>query len=63
MPYFISIRATFSFFLMFYQMLFSPKMKRCAIITYKHCIYQLPNDLRLRILGNEEISGKCLNFI
>ena len=24
---------------------------------------KLPNDLRLRILGNEKISGKCLNFI
>ena len=32
------------------------KVKRCAIITYKHGIYELPrelpNDLRLRILGN-----------
>ena len=39
----------------------------CAIITYKHGIYELPhglpNDLRLRILGNFEISENCLNFI
>ena len=34
----------------------SPEVKRWAIITYKHGIYELPhelpNDLRLRILGN-----------
>ena len=34
----------------------SPQVKRWAIITYKHGIYELPhklsNDLRLRILGN-----------
>ena len=43
-------------FLMFYQISFSPQVKRFAIITYKHGIYELfhefPNDLRLRILGN-----------
>ena len=38
-------------------------MKRWAIITYKHGIEELPHDLRLAILGNEEISGNCLNFI
>ena len=41
---------------MFYQILLSPQVKRCVIITYKHSIYEfpheLPNDLRLRILGN-----------
>ena len=41
---------------MFYQILLSPQVKRCAIITYKHGIYELPqklqNDLRLTILGN-----------
>ena len=51
---------------MFYQVFLSPKVKRWAIITYKHGIYELaqelPNDLRLRILGNEEISRKCLNL-
>ena len=45
----------------------SPQVKRCAIITYKHGIYELPhelpNDLTLRILGKEQISGKCLNPI
>ena len=33
-----------------------PQVKWCAIITYKHGIYELPyelpNGLRLRILGN-----------
>ena len=44
-----------------------PPVKRCAIITYKEGIYELPqelpNDLRLKILENYEISGKCLNSI
>ena len=42
--------------LMFYQVFLSPQVKRWAIITYKHGMYelpqQLPNDLRLTILGN-----------
>ena len=50
-----------------YQIFLSPQVKRDAIITYKHGIYELPhelrNDLRLRILGNYEVSGKCPNFI
>ena len=41
---------------MSYQIFLSPQMKRCAIIIYKHGIYELPhklpNDLRLRKLGN-----------
>ena len=41
---------------MFYQLFFSPQLKRCAIITCKHGIYELPyelpNDLRLWKLGN-----------
>ena len=41
---------------MFYQIFLSPQVKRWAIITYKHGIYELPhelpNELRLRILGN-----------
>ena len=40
---------------MFYQILLLPEVKRWAIITYKHVIYELPhelpNDLRLK-LGN-----------
>ena len=51
---------------MFYQIILSPQVKRWGIITYKHGIYELPrelpNNLRLRILGNEEIL-KCLNLI
>ena len=48
---------------MFYQIFFSPQVKWCAIITYKHGIYELPNGLRLRILGNKEKSGNWLKFI
>ena len=43
-------------FSLFYQIFLSQQVKRCAIITYKHGIYKLPqellNDLRLRNLGN-----------
>ena len=39
----------------------------CAIISNKHGIYKLPHklliDLKLRILGNKEISEKSQNFI
>ena len=49
---------------MFYQIFLSPQVERCAIITYQHGIYKLPHqlscDLRLRILGNQEISEKRL---
>ena len=38
------------------QIFHLPQVKRYAIITYKHGIYklpqELPNDLTLRILGN-----------
>ena len=41
---------------MFYQIFHSPQVKRCAIITYKQAIHvfphELPNNLRLRKLGN-----------
>ena len=54
-------------FSMFDRIFFSPQMKRWAIIIYKHGIYELPhelpNALRLKILGKLEISGKCLNHI
>ena len=50
---------------MFYQTFFSPQVKRCVIVTYKHGIYQfsheMPNHLKLRTLGNQKTSGKCLN--
>ena len=29
---------------MFYQLFFLPQVKRCAIITYKHDIYELPHE-------------------
>ena len=52
--------------LMFCQIFLSPQVKQC-VITYKHGIYKLPhklpNDLRLKIFGNQEILEKCLNFI
>ena len=52
---------------MFYQILLSPQVKRCAIITYVHGIcellHELPNGLRLRILENQKTSGNCLNPI
>ena len=45
---------------MFYQILFSPQVKRCAVISYKHGMYELPhempNDIRLRTVENWEIS-------
>ena len=30
---------------MFYQIFLSPQVKGCAIITYKHAIYELPHEL------------------
>ena len=30
---------------MFYQIFFSPQVKQRGIITYKHGMYELPNDL------------------
>ena len=52
---------------MLHQIFFSRQVKRWVIITNKHGIFELPhelpNDLRLRILGNQEISGNCLNFL
>ena len=41
-------------FLMFYQILFPPEVKRCAFIAYKHGIYELPNELP-NDLQSEEI--------
>ena len=46
---------------MFYQIFLSPQVKRCAIITYKHGIYELPhelpNDLRLRKLDLRKLGN------
>ena len=50
-----------------YQIFLLPQVKQYVLITFKHGIYELthelPNDLELMILGNLEISGKCLNLI
>ena len=49
---------------MFYKIFLSPQAKRWVSITYKHDIYELPNNLRLlRKLGNQEILEKCLTMI
>ena len=54
-------------FLILYQTFFSPQVKRSVIIRNKHGIYklsqELPNDVRLRILGKLERSGKSQNPI
>ena len=51
---------------MFYEIFYSPQVKRSAIISDKHGIYmlphELPNDFRLRFLGNYEKSEKSQNF-
>ena len=58
---------------MFYQLFLSPQVKRWAIITYKHGIYELPhelaNHLRLTILKqifslekNMEACAPCAPF-
>ena len=40
-----------------------PKLKQSMIITNKYDIYELPNELRFRILGNQEMSGKSQHFV
>ena len=54
-------------FLILYQFFFSPQVKRGVIISNKHSIYELPqelpNHLRLGILGNYERSGKSQKII
>ena len=46
---------------------FSPQVKRTVIVSNKYGIFELPhelpNNLRLRILRNYEISGKFSKFI
>ena len=52
---------------MFDQTFLSPLVKRRVIINNKYAIYELPhelpNEVRLRILQNQEMSGKSQNFI
>ena len=43
---------------MFYQSLLSPQVKWCAIITYKHGIYKLPNNLRLSLVSISQPSAQ-----
>ena len=54
-------------FLMFYQIFVSPQVKQNAIISNKQGVYQLPHELphelRLRILRNDEKSGKFQNLL
>ena len=47
---------------MFYQIFFSPQEKRSAIIHNTGGIYELPNDIRLRILGNIRKTSKVASF-
>ena len=52
---------------MFYQIFLSSQAKRSAIISNKQDVnelsHELPNDLRLWILGNKEKSGKSQNLL
>ena len=48
---------------MFYQIFHPPQVKRWAIITYKHGIYELPNDLRFKIVGNYRKASKFHTMI
>ena len=53
--------------LILYQFFYLPKVKRSVVISNKHGIYELPRELpnnsRLRILGNYERSCKSQNII
>ena len=52
---------------MSYQIFFWPQVKRCAIITYKHGIYELPyqmlNDLKNYRRKLSELLGNYLQTI
>ena len=51
---------------MFYKIFLSPQVKGSMIISNKHGIYELshelPNELRLRILGISKRLSKSQNF-
>ena len=57
----------FEDFLIFYQIFFSPQVKRNMIVSNKHSIcklpHELPNNFTVRILPNWESSGKSQNSI
>ena len=50
------LRIVITFYFCYYKIFFSPQVQRSVIISNKHVIYELPDelpkDLRLRILGN-----------
>ena len=52
---------------MFYQIFFSPQVKRCAIVTYKHGIYdlahELPIDFRLKTWELANLSSRFDEFL
>ena len=48
---------------MFYQIFVLAQVKGSPVIGYKYLIYELSHDLRVRVIGNEKISQKCLHFI
>ena len=52
---------------MFDKIFVSPKAKRIENISMKHRIYELPhelmNDLRLKTLGNKQVSRRSQNFM
>ena len=52
---------------MFDKTFVSPQVKRSVIISNKHGIYELPqklpNDFRLRTLGNKEIPRRSQNLM
>ena len=49
------------------QIFLSPQVKRSAIVSNNQGVYELPRelpkDLRLRVLGNKEKSGKFQNLL
>ena len=51
----------------FHQILLLAQVKRSAIISNKQGVYELldelPDDLRLRILGNKKKQGKSQNLL
>ena len=57
----------FEDFSMLYQIFILPQVRRYAIITYKHGIYELShkflNNLRLKILVHYQMSETCQNLI
>ena len=54
-------------FLVFYQIFLLPQVKRSTITSNKHgkasLPHELPNGLKLKILGNSEILGKSEMYI